>query len=147
MLVNQKKPSPVDTHVGMRIRLRRAMLAMSQEKLGEYLGVSFQQVQKYEKGLNRVGASRLQRLSEVLEVPVTFFFDDAPGGINGETSSAETAKRDEISDFLYSPDGLQLNRAFMSIADPKVRRRLIDLVRALADAAPLPNGEGETIER
>ena len=76
---NKKKPNPIDTHVGSRIRLRRNMLGMSQEKLGESLGITFQQIQKYEKGTNRVGASRLQAIANILDVPVSFFFDDAPG--------------------------------------------------------------------
>ena len=80
MIENKKKPNPVDTHVGSRVRLRRTMLGMSQEKLGEALGITFQQIQKYEKGSNRIGASRLQRISEVLNVAISFFFEDLPGG-------------------------------------------------------------------
>lgn len=79
MIENKKKPNPIDIHVGSRIRLRRTMLGMSQEKLGESLGITFQQIQKYEKGTNRVGASRLQNISQILNVPVSFFFEDAPG--------------------------------------------------------------------
>jgi transcriptional regulator with XRE-family HTH domain len=79
MIENKKKPNPIDIHVGSRIRLRRTMLGMSQEKLGEALGITFQQIQKYEKGTNRVGASRLQNISTILNVPVSFFFEDAPG--------------------------------------------------------------------
>ncbi|MBB4005316.1 transcriptional regulator with XRE-family HTH domain [Aurantimonas endophytica] len=135
MLENKKKPNPVDTHVGSRVRLRRTMLGMSQEKLGESLGITFQQIQKYEKGSNRIGASRLQRMSEVLNVPVAFFFEDAPGGIDGKEGFAEPSGPDYVVDFLSSTEGLQLNRAFVRIADPKVRRRVIDLVRTLADAA------------
>ena len=78
MIENKKKPNPIDIHVGSRIRLRRTMLGMSQEKLGESLGITFQQIQKYEKGTNRVGASRLQNIASILNVPVSFFFDDAP---------------------------------------------------------------------
>ena len=79
MQESKKKPNPIDTHVGSRVRLRRTMLGMSQEKLGEALGITFQQVQKYEKGSNRIGASRLQNISDVLNVPVAYFFEDAPG--------------------------------------------------------------------
>lgn len=79
MKENKKKPNPIDIHVGSRVRLRRNMLGMSQEKLGEHLGITFQQIQKYEKGTNRVGASRLQAIASVLKVPVAFFFEDAPG--------------------------------------------------------------------
>jgi transcriptional regulator with XRE-family HTH domain len=141
MLENKKKPNPVDTHVGSRVRLRRTMLGMSQEKLGESLGITFQQIQKYEKGSNRIGASRLQRMSEVLNVPVAFFFEDAPGGVDGKNGFSESSGPDYVVDFLSSSEGLQLNRAFVRIADPKVRRRVIDLVRTLADTASAPEAE------
>ena len=127
---NKKKPNPIDIHVGGRIRLRRNMLGMSQEKLGENLGITFQQIQKYEKGTNRVGASRLQAIASILEVPVAFFFEDAPGGSEGLAEESQTTY---VVDFLSSTEGLQLNRAFVRIGDPKVRRKIIDLVRALAD--------------
>ena len=141
MLENKKKPNPVDTHVGSRVRLRRTMLGMSQEKLGESLGITFQQIQKYEKGSNRIGASRLQRMSEVLNVPVAFFFEDAPGGIDGKNGFSEPSGPDYVVDFLSSSEGLQLNRAFVRIADPKVRRRVIDLVRTLADTSSAADAE------
>lgn len=127
----KKKPNPIDTHVGSRIRLRRNMLGLSQEKLGESLGITFQQIQKYEKGTNRVGASRLQAISSILGVPVAFFFEDAPG----ETAPggfAESQSTDFVVDFLGSAEGLQLNRAFVKIRDTKVRRKIIDLVKVLA---------------
>lgn len=133
---NKKRPNPVDTHVGSRVRLRRTMLGMSQEKLGEALGITFQQIQKYEKGSNRIGASRLQRMSEVLTVPVAYFFEDAPGGAAPSGGGLqESSGPDYVVDFLSSSEGLQLNRAFVRITDPKVRRRIIDLVRSLADSA------------
>ncbi|CVI59885.1 MULTISPECIES: helix-turn-helix domain-containing protein [Agrobacterium] len=133
MTENKKKPNPIDIHVGSRIRLRRTMLGMSQEKLGESLGITFQQIQKYEKGTNRVGASRLQNISGILNVPVSFFFEDAPGDQAGGTPGmAEASSSNYVVDFLSSAEGLQLNRAFVKIADPKVRRRLVDLVKALA---------------
>ena len=134
MIENKKKPNPIDIHVGSRIRLRRTMLGMSQEKLGESLGITFQQIQKYEKGTNRVGASRLQNISSILNVPVSFFFEDAPGESNAAspTGMAEAASSNYVVDFLSSSEGLQLNRAFVKIADPKVRRKLVDLVKALA---------------
>ncbi|MGV1956301.1 helix-turn-helix domain-containing protein [Agrobacterium sp. 22-214-1] len=133
MTENKKKPNPIDIHVGSRIRLRRTMLGMSQEKLGESLGITFQQIQKYEKGTNRVGASRLQNISAILNVPVSFFFEDAPGDQAGGTPGmAEASSSNYVVDFLSSAEGLQLNRAFVKIADPKVRRRLVDLVKALA---------------
>lgn len=134
MTENKKKPNPIDIHVGSRIRLRRTMLGMSQEKLGESLGITFQQIQKYEKGTNRVGASRLQNISTILNVPVSFFFEDAPGDQNN-TGMAEANSSNYVVDFLSSSEGLQLNRAFVKIADPKVRRRLVDLVKALAAEA------------
>ena len=129
---NKKKPNPIDIHVGARIRLRRNMLGMSQEKLGDHLGITFQQIQKYEKGTNRVGASRLQAISSILEVPPAFFFEDAPGSPN-VTGLAEENATTYVVDFLSSTEGLRLNRAFVRISDPKVRGRIIDLVRALAD--------------
>ena len=131
---NKKQPNPIDIHVGSRIRLRRTMLGMSQEKLGEALGITFQQVQKYEKGTNRVGASRLQNISSILGVPVAFFFEDAPGetGPDG-TAGMQESSSTFVVNFLSSNEGLQLNRAFVKIADPKVRRRIIDLVKVLAE--------------
>ncbi|MBP1841914.1 transcriptional regulator with XRE-family HTH domain [Rhizobium petrolearium] len=106
---------------------------MSQEKLGESLGITFQQIQKYEKGTNRVGASRLQNISSILNVPVSFFFEDAPGEQSGgQAGMAEASSSNYVVDFLSSSEGLQLNRAFVKISDPKVRRRVVDLVKALA---------------
>jgi transcriptional regulator with XRE-family HTH domain len=130
---NKKKPNPVDIHVGSRIRLRRNMLGMSQENLGENLGITFQQIQKYEKGTNRVGASRLQAIASILGVPVAFFFEDAPGqeSVSGR-GFAEDASTAFAVEFCGSPEGLQLNRAFVKIADAKVRRRIIDLVKSLS---------------
>jgi transcriptional regulator with XRE-family HTH domain len=132
MIENKKKPNPIDIHVGSRIRLRRTMLGMSQEKLGESLGITFQQIQKYEKGTNRVGASRLQNISSILNVPVSFFFEDAPGDQGGQGGMAEASSSNYVVDFLSSSEGLQLNRAFVKISDPKIRRRVVDLVKALA---------------
>lgn len=132
MRESKKKPNPIDVHVGGRIRLRRNMLGLSQEKLGEHLGITFQQIQKYEKGTNRVGASRLQAIASILETPVAYFFEDAPGGAPAE-GFAEENQTTYVVDFLSSTEGLTLNRAFARIGDPKVRRRIIDLVRALAD--------------
>lgn len=138
MTENKKKPNPIDIHVGSRIRLRRTMLGMSQEKLGESLGITFQQIQKYEKGTNRVGASRLQNIAGILNVPVSFFFEDAPGDQPGSaTGMAEASSSNYVVDFLSSSEGLQLNRAFVKISDPKVRRRIVDLVKTLS-------AEGET---
>jgi transcriptional regulator with XRE-family HTH domain len=133
MIDNKKKPNPIDIHVGSRVRLRRNMLGMSQEKLGERLGITFQQVQKYEKGTNRVGASRLQAIASILDAPVSFFFEDAPGQGSGQTGGfSEDNGASYVVDFISSSEGLQLNRAFVRITDPKVRRKIIDLVRTLA---------------
>jgi len=109
------------------------MLNMSQEKLGESLGITFQQIQKYEKGTNRVGASRLQAIAGILGVPVAFFFEDAPGvePIQNGGFAEETVTLD-VMDFCSSAEGLQLNRAFVRIIDIKVRRKIIELVRTLS---------------
>ncbi len=135
---NKKKPNPTDMHVGSRIRLRRNMLGMSQEKLGENLGITFQQIQKYEKGTNRVGASRLQAIANIMGVPVAFFFDGLPGddGI-GRVGLAEDAAATSALEFCTSAEGLQLTRAFVRISDQRVRRRIIDLVKTLADEASI----------
>ena len=133
MKENKKRPNPIDIHVGSRIRLRRNMLGMSQEKLGESLGITFQQIQKYEKGTNRVGASRLQAIASILSVPVSFFFEDAPGHEGaGQQGLAEDSQTAYVVDFMNSAEGLQLNRAFVRIGDPKVRRKIVDLVKTLA---------------
>lgn len=129
---NKKKPNPTDVHVGGRIRMRRNMMGMSQEKLGESLGITFQQIQKYEKGTNRVGASRLQAISGVLSVPVAYFFEDAPGTDGAPMTGFAEEGANLAMDFCSSTEGLQLNRAFVKITDTKVRRKIIDLVKALA---------------
>jgi len=131
-----RKPNPVDVHVGSRVRYRRMIIGMSQEKLGEKMNLTFQQIQKYEKGTNRIGASRLFQLSKILEVPVGYFFEDAFA--NAAPAQAmhglhEPEQEGYLLDFLNSREGLDLNKAFAKIQDPKVRRRVIDLVRALSD--------------
>ncbi|PTW63011.1 transcriptional regulator [Breoghania corrubedonensis] len=108
------------------------MLGMSQEKLGEHLGITFQQIQKYEKGTNRVGASRLQHIATILNVPISFFFEDAPGVGEDQPGFAESQPTSYVVDFLSSSEGLALNRAFVRIEDSRVRRRIVDLVRAVA---------------
>ena len=131
----KKAPNPIDKHVGSRVRMRRMMLGMSQEKLGDALGLTFQQVQKYEKGTNRIGASRLQQISIILQVPVAFFFEGAPV-ISGEfepvTGMGEAPSPAYVSDFLATSDGLSLTKAFMRIKDAKLRRRIVDLVQQIA---------------
>jgi transcriptional regulator with XRE-family HTH domain len=133
-MASKKQPNPIDIHVGSRVRLRRMMLSMSQEKLGESLGITFQQIQKYEKGTNRIGASRLQHIARVLQVPVSFFFEDAPGSPGGSDAAgmAESPQTKYVVDFVNSAEGVQLNRAFVRIKNPKLRRRIIDLVRGMA---------------
>ncbi|MGJ4931045.1 helix-turn-helix domain-containing protein [Bradyrhizobium sp. HKCCYLS2038] len=131
--MSTKAPNPVDKHVGSRVRMRRIMLGMSQEKLGEALGLTFQQIQKYEKGTNRVGASRIQQISEVLQIPVSFLFEGVPsGGINGG-ESFEGSSPAYVSDFLATSEGLALTRAFTRIHDSKLRRSIVDLVEQIAD--------------
>lgn len=128
----KKAPNPIDKHVGARVRMRRMMLAMSQEKLGDALGLTFQQVQKYEKGTNHIGASRLQAISHILQVPVSFFFDGAPP-ISGRMLDGSPAPSPAyVADFLATSDGLALTKAFMHIADGKLRRRIVDLVEQIA---------------
>lgn len=147
----KKVPNPIDRHVGSRVRMRRVILGMSQEKLGEALGLTFQQVQKYEKGANRIGASRLQQISRTLDVPPAFFFEGAPSfetTANGETGPigvAEDSSSSYVADFLSTSEGLHLNMAFARIHDPKVRKRIIDLVTALAGDET--NGEANGRER
>ena len=133
------RPSPIDVHVGARIRLRRTLLGMSQERLGEALGLTFQQVQKYERGVNRVGASRLFDLSRVLDVPISFFFDDMPDALS---SSYGTQTNKRLAGFADSQDGfsddtlnrretLELVRAYYRITDPSVRKRVFDLIKSM----------------
>jgi transcriptional regulator with XRE-family HTH domain len=134
MMVAKKAPNPIDKHVGSRVRMRRMMLSMSQEKLGDALDLTFQQVQKYEKGTNRIGASRLQQISNILQVPVEFFFEGAPHapGASRVEGFADAPSPAYVSDFLASSDGLSLTKAFMRITDPKLRRRIVDLVEQIA---------------
>ncbi len=138
----KKKPNPIDRHVGSRVRMRRVMLSMSQEKLGEALGLTFQQVQKYEKGTNRIGASRLQQISRTLGVPPAYFFEGAPSfeaianSEPGEMGVAEDPNAPYIADFLSTAEVLHLNMAFARIHDPKIRKRIVDLVSSLASEEP-----------
>ena len=140
-----RRPNPIDIHVGSRVRLQRMLRGISQEKLGERLGLTFQQVQKYEKGVNRIGASRLFDLANVLGVPIQFFYDDAPSmapRFAAQQGFADKAPDAYVFEFLNSREGLELNRAFAKISDPKTRRAVVDLVRAIgrddADGEALP---------
>ena len=129
-------PHPVDIHVGSRVRMRRTLLGMSQEKLGDALGLTFQQVQKYERGANRVGASRLFEISRVLDVPVSFFFEEMPAETASLTSSGGTGAAEDIEEFERDPlakrETLELVRAYYRIADPRVRKRVFELTKAVA---------------
>ena len=128
--MSTKKGHPTDRHVGARVRMRRMMLGMSQTKLGDALGLTFQQVQKYEKGANRIGSSRLQQISNILEVPISFFFEGGPS--QGHDGRSASPMPDYIDDFLASTDGLTLTKAFSQIKDTKLRRRIVDLVEQIA---------------
>jgi len=130
--MTKKSPNPIDRHVGSRVRMRRMMIGMSQEKLGEKLGITFQQIQKYEKGTNRIGASRLQQIALALSVPVAFFFEGAPLPESMSSGMAEPPSPAYVSDFLATSDGLALTKAFMKVKDPKVRRRIVELVESIA---------------
>ncbi|HTC84289.1 MAG TPA: helix-turn-helix transcriptional regulator [Rhizomicrobium sp.] len=125
----KKQANPIDVQVGNRVRIRRMLIGMSQERLGDLLGLTFQQVQKYEKGVNRIGAGRLFEMSRILNVPVDFFYEGvsaAPLG-TGEGNGAP------VMEFVSSGEGLQLSLAFMKIKDGKVRKRVLDLVKSLAE--------------
>lgn len=126
-----KAPNTIDIHVGSRIRMQRALKGMSQTTLAEGLGVTFQQVQKYEKGTNRVGSSRLQAIANILGVPVSFFFEEGPGVIS-DPQAPDTRGSDEITQFLTSTEGIALNRAFVKVQNAKIRRRFVELVKTLA---------------
>jgi len=131
--MSQRSPNSTDVHIGKRIRMLRLARNLSQTDLAKRLGITFQQIQKYEKGTNRIGASRLQHIARVLSVPVSFFFEDAPGApVDQSAGMAEPKSTHYVVDFLSSAEGLQLNKAFIRIKEPKLRRRIIDLVRALA---------------
>jgi transcriptional regulator with XRE-family HTH domain len=129
--VPKKQANPIDAQVGNRVRLRRMLIGMSQERLGELLGLTFQQVQKYEKGVNRIGAGRLFEVSRILGVPIEYFYE----GANGQTPGGQAAQQNTppIMEFVSSGEGLQLSLAFMRIKDPRVRKRMLELVKSLAD--------------
>ncbi|MDV4155663.1 helix-turn-helix domain-containing protein [Rhizobium brockwellii] len=139
--MNVKTANAIDSYVGARIRMRRQLLGMSQERLGEQIGVTFQQVQKYEKGINRIGASRLQRIAEVLQTSPSFFFEQE----NSESLTLQgldlSANMDPVAEFLRTKEGLVLNRAFLKIADSNIRETVIALVKAMAQA----EGDGLTL--
>lgn len=144
-----RRPSSIDVHVGSRVRLQRMLCGISQEKLGEKLGLTFQQIQKYEKGVNRIGASRLYDLANVLGVPIQFFYDDAPKSEARHQPQAGLAEKEQdayVFEFLNSREGLELNRAFARISDPKSRRAVVDLVRAMGAEATADDRAPKAVE-
>ena len=142
----KKLPNPIDKHVGSRVRMQRVLIGMSQERLGGALGLTFQQVQKYEKGTNRIGASRLQQIAGILKVPPAFFFEKMPDGQGGSDQEAPGLAEEGagfVVDFLSTSEGLMLNKAFVRIKEARVRKKIIDLVNALADEAAATPAEPE----
>jgi transcriptional regulator with XRE-family HTH domain len=136
--------NPIDKHVGSRVRMRRLMLDMSQSDLADGLGLTFQQVQKYEKGTNRVSAGRLQHISQILRVPVPFFFEGAPAATGIRPSAGGTAEAPSpvyVSDFIATSDGLSLVKAFMCIEDAKLRRAIVRLVEEIVPETESSNEE------
>ncbi len=141
------RPNPIDVHVGSRVRIRRTLLGMSQDRLGKEIGLTFQQVQKYERGANRIGSSRLYELSRVLDVPISFFFDDLPGEVVQKYKGAgEDPPEDYEHEEIYDPkqmsrrETLELVRAYYKIPEAAVRKRVFDMVKAIA-AQPQPEDE------
>ncbi len=124
---------PTDKHVGQRVRMRRLMLGMSQTNVADALGLTFQQLQKYEKGANRISASRLQHLAHVFQVPVSFFFEGAPHVPGGHHAQTDAPSPQYVSDYLATSDGLHLTKAFMQIRDSKLRRSIVNLVEQIAE--------------
>ncbi|HEY5964319.1 MAG TPA: helix-turn-helix transcriptional regulator [Xanthobacteraceae bacterium] len=130
-MLARKKPNPTDRYVGARVRMRRLMLGMSQTTLGEALGLTFQQVQKYEKGTNRIGASRLQQISHALQVPISFFFEELP--VATKSAAEPGLSPSMLTGFLATSEGLALVDGFIKIRNGKLRRRIVDLVERIAE--------------
>ena len=134
---HKRTPNPIDQYVGARIRMRRIMLGMSQERLGDAIGLTFQQIQKYEKGTNRIGASRLQQVGIVLNVPVEFFFEGAPlhnGNVSSNNGFRESLTASYVTEFMSTNEGIHLMQAFTKIKDPKIRKRILELIEVMARA-------------
>ncbi|MEJ1967911.1 MAG: helix-turn-helix transcriptional regulator [Rhizomicrobium sp.] len=127
----KKQANPIDGQVGNRVRLRRMLIGMSQERLGELLGLTFQQVQKYEKGVNRIGAGRLFEVARILGVPIDYFYEGVTNQLAGGFSENDASP--PVMEFVSSGEGLQLSLAFMKIKDPKLRKRVLDLVKQMAE--------------
>ncbi|WP_113197949.1 helix-turn-helix domain-containing protein [Rhizobium sp.] len=130
--MNAKTPNAIDSYVGSQVRMRRQLLGLSQERLAEQIGVTFQQVQKYEKGMNRIGASRLQRIAEVLNTTPSFFFQQDPSEPLSLAGLDLAATTDPVAEFLHSKEGLALNKAFIKITDTQLREKIVALVKAMA---------------
>ena len=131
-----RRPNPVDLHVGGRVRMRRKLLGVSQEQLADSLGLTFQQVQKYERGANRVSASKLYEIAKTLQVPVSFFFDGLADPMDGSENDEIGQQAERIvQEFLTTPEGLELAEVFPKISRGRVRRQVLDLVRAMAEEA------------
>jgi transcriptional regulator with XRE-family HTH domain len=133
LYVPKKQANPIDVQVGNRVRIRRMLIGMSQERLGDLLGLTFQQVQKYEKGVNRIGAGRLFEVARILNVPVDIFYEGASATLAGQPGMNEPEGAPPVMEFVSSGEGLQLSLAFMKIKDAKVRKRVLDLVKSLAE--------------
>ena len=129
----KKSPNPVDQHVGRRVRMQRVLVGMSQERLGDALGLTFQQVQKYEKGTNRIGASRLQQIAGILNVSPAFFFDEMDGAVRDGREGTEDESANVVG-FLSTSEGLLLNKNFVKIRDARIRRKIVELVASLGEA-------------
>jgi transcriptional regulator with XRE-family HTH domain len=127
----KKSPNSTDKHVGSRVRMRRMMLEMSQTELGTDIGLTFQQVQKYEKGTNRIGAGRLHEISRILQVPISFFFEGGPREAGAHSDTDTPPLPTYVTDFLATSDGLALTKAFMQIKDANLRRRIVSLVQEI----------------
>lgn len=130
--MNAKTPNAIDSYVGSQVRMRRQLMGLSQERLADQIGVTFQQVQKYEKGMNRIGASRLQRIAEVLNTSPSFFFQQDPNEPLSLAGLDLTVTADPVAEFLQSKEGLALNKAFMKITDMHLREKIVALVKAMA---------------
>ena len=136
----KKQANPIDVQVGNRVRIRRMLIGMSQERLGDLLGLTFQQVQKYEKGVNRIGAGRLFEVARILNVPIDFFYEGV--ATNPAAANETEAAAPPVMEFVSSGEGLQLSLAFMKIKDAKVRKRVLDLVKSPRRRRRVRNGVG-----
>jgi transcriptional regulator with XRE-family HTH domain len=130
-MARKKSPNPIDRHVGTRVRMRRMMLDMSQTALADALGITFQQVQKYEKGTNRISASRLQQACHTLQVPIAFFFDGSPRVPDVLSSRDQMPSPDPLTDLMATRDGLALVKAFKRVSNAQLRRRIVNLVEEI----------------